>query len=286
MQTDDTPTDDSITDLAVEPYLGDRDDPSGRWAIWAEANGPMRSAIREAALWLAGEHRDTLVRRYRLAELVKRLDDDQLEGRGRRYGSCAVSRLARFFGQDRHMVYAALRLAKAYTREEVECLSGVTLAGGRPLSYYHVELLSGLDTKAQRDEALLLVVGGGWTTDDLARHVHRERLPAKREGDGRGRPMAVPRDLDGLLRQQSRCAGDFLERSRRVWSAPDNGLLAKAHVLAPEERTAGRVQALLEHAVTLRRLAEEAARQADEAQRAYELVAGNQGEQPLVPQAA
>jgi hypothetical protein len=284
LQPEDPQTDDTL-DETIAPYLNDRKAEGGRWAIWFEANDEMRAVIAETARWLADDHRACILHRYRLAELVKRLNDDHMKNRQRRYGGSSVERLARFFNQEAYMIYAALSVAGAYTRQEVEELSRVRLSDGRSLSYYHIQLLSGLDTEEQRDEALQLTIEQAWTTDDLREHVQRVRLPTKVEGDGRGRPMSVPRNLDDLLRQQGRKVEDFLTRSAKVWNQPENGFLSKAYDMPTDHWTPGRAKALLEHARALRRLAEEAGRQADEAEQAYDLVARSL-KKPLTAQAA
>jgi hypothetical protein len=284
LQPEDPQTDDTL-DETITRYLNDRKVEDGRCAIWQDANDEMRAVIAEVARWFAEDHRACILHRYRLAELVKRLDDDEMKSRHGRYGSSSVKRLARFFNQEAYMIYGALRVAGAYTRQEVEELSRVRLSDGRSLSYYHIQLLSGLDTEEQRDEARRLTVEQAWTTDDLQQHVQRELLPTKVEGDGRGRPMAVPRDLDDLLRQQGRRVDDFLTRSEKVWNLPENGFLSKAYDMPTDHWTPGRAKALLEHARALRRLAEEAGRQADEAEQAYDLVARSL-KKPLTAQAA
>jgi hypothetical protein len=64
-------------------------------------------------------------------------------------------------------------------------------------------------------------------------HIQRERLATKVEGDGRGRPLAVPRNLDDLLRQQGRRVEDFLTRLDKVRCYAVDGFSACAggHVL-------------------------------------------------------
>lgn len=74
-----------------------RDEDSERHAIWQDATPAFREVLVQVARWFVEEHRLSLLRRYELAELVKKIADDETRG-GRRYGVYAMDHLTTFFG--------------------------------------------------------------------------------------------------------------------------------------------------------------------------------------------
>src|SRR5262249_8065998 len=142
------------------------------------------------------------------------------------------------------------------------------------ISYLHIELLCSIPTREQRQELLARTVKESWHTRELAYEIHQiPELKPKGE-DGRGRPLAVPRDLDALLRQQVRCAEDFLNRAVKVWQQAENSVLARLQEMDEEEFTEERAAQLKGHAEKLRELATEATKRAEDVQRAHEYVRG------------
>src|SRR5262249_49223520 len=139
----------------------------------------------------------------------------------------------------------------------------------RPITYYHVELLANLDGPEAREEMLRRAVEGCWSGNDLAYHIHQ--MPTRKDvADGRGRPLATPKDLDDLLKQQARPADDFLNRSVQVWAQDGRSLLDMLQGCTSDKITPERIERLREHAQKLRRLAEEAQKRAEEAEEAYQ----------------
>lgn len=240
-----------------------------RQQIWQEANDNLREVIAGIATWFIHSYRADILRRYQLAELIKKVHDDHMNNREHRYGSYAMEKLKKFFGWEVNTLYQALRLAKAYTREDIEAISKLRLRDGRPISYYHVELLANIDDSQDREAILAKTLEESWSGQDLAFHIHQ--LPGRKsKGDGRGRPLATPRNLDDVIKQQTRSADDFLNRSTQVWDQTEHGLLAKVYDCACDDLTPERVEQLKDHAQKLRRLAEEAQKRAAEAEKAYQ----------------
>jgi hypothetical protein len=260
---------DPESDPLLFHYTDEDDDERRR--IWAEANEGLRGVIAEVAEWIVNTYRSDILRRYRLAELVKKVYDDEVQDRSPRYGSHAVKQIADFFGWQSGMIYHALRLARAYTYAQVEELNLRRLRDGKPVCYYHIQLLTGIDDPALREELLARTLEESWSTDDLAEVIVELNEKKKKVKDGRGRPLAIPRNLDAVIHQQSRAADDFLSRSQKVWEQPEHSLLAKAQDPF-EEFSEERVAQLKAHAQKMRALADEAGKRAEEAERAYEYV--------------
>lgn len=260
---------DPATDPLLTRYVNEDE---GRRQIWQAANEAFRGVLVKVGEWFLNVYRVDILQRYQLAELLKKVHDDHARNCERRYGSYAVRRLVQFFRWEVSTLYAALRLAEAYTRQEIEAVSLLRLQDGRPLSYYHVELLAHLNDRQVREDLLRQTLAGCWSTRELAFRIHQLASRAKKETDGRGRPLAVPRNLDALLRQQDRTAEDFLNRSLKVWEQPQHSLVTMVRTASQEECTQGRVAQLLALARKLRRLAEEAHKRAEEAEQAYAYV--------------
>jgi hypothetical protein len=187
-----------------------------RQAILNSANPALREVLAQVGHWLLKESRDNILNRYALGALLRRVYQDEREARGSVYGAGAIDKIRRFFHWDEGTAYHALRVAEAFTREEVERLAALRLANGRPLYFGH---LLNLAAAPEGDRAALLerVLSESMTVGELHQHVHRIRpkeQPAAPET--RGRPLAVPRNLDALLRQQGNLAKDFLNRDREV----------------------------------------------------------------------
>jgi hypothetical protein len=145
------------------------------------------------------------------------------------------------------------------------------MSNGEPLCYYHVQLLSSITDRKTRNKMLERTLDESLSTRDLDHHIQNLPLPTKGE-ETRGRRLAVPRNLNDVILQQDRSADDFLNRSEKVWEQQKNGLLAKVHDVSQDECTQERVDQLKAHAQKLRRLADEAVKRAEEAERAYEYV--------------
>lgn len=212
-----------------------------------------------------------ILARYQLAELIKNVHDDHTKNRFRRYGAHSVKKLATFFGWEASTIYAALRMAQAFTKAEIEALTLRRMSNGQPLCCYHVLLLSNIADQKTRHEMLEHTLSESWSTRDPAYHIHNLPLP-KKEEETRGRPLALPRNFHEVIQQQDRSADDFLMRSEKVWSQQEHGLLAWVRDCSQDECTPERLEQFRVHAQKLRRLADEAVKRAEEAERAYEYV--------------
>jgi hypothetical protein len=117
---------------------------------------------------------------------------------------------------------------------------------------------------AQRQQLLDRTVAEGWTCSQLALEV--KHLTERPGGDGRGRPPRVHKDFDGAVAQQQQSAEQWDRLSTRVWAKDDRSLLAHAAKLKPDEVTEERLHEARQLASQLRRVADQAAEQANKAE--------------------
>jgi hypothetical protein len=191
--------------------------------------------------------------------------------RGRRYGAEAVDVIEEYFGFSEGLVYRALRLANTFSEQEMQEATSRPKADGEPVSVRDLLLLARVEDRALRRELLAQALAQGWRAAELGEAVDRavgREEPEK--PDGRGRPLAKPRNFDDVVRQQEQAARGFVERAVNVWEKPEHSLLAKAADLATDEYTEERADRLRAHAELMDRLAQEARERADEARQVYE----------------
>jgi hypothetical protein len=230
-----------------------------------EAQGHVER-VRE---WFSREDRQTLKTRYALGVEIQALSQAQAKDATGHYGRRFVARLCEVFGWDKGVVYNALGFVRAYTREEIAALASQPMANGRLVPYGHLRALAKLPLKKDRDKLLKKAMAACWTRAELQDAILKATAAGqKKKEDGRGRPLKPPRDLPGLLRQQERTAQEFVRRATSVWAKQPYSLMAAAKKLPDKEANEDQAKRLREHAAMLRKLAETAGEQADEADRA------------------
>jgi hypothetical protein len=220
--------------------------------------------IRE---WSRADNASTLLRHYDLGLIVKEVydDDPDQDGPGR-YGRYAMKKLASALAWCSTVLYEALAFAQTYTREEVDGLSRLRLPSGASVSWSHVRILVFVADRAERERLLRRVVEESWGCAELAREVAKGK--AKTAGT-RGRPLARPRDLDGVLRQQGLLADRLLERDEKVWSDQACSLTGRFLELPPDGHSAERGLALKENVERWRRVVRAAQDRLREAEEVY-----------------
>jgi hypothetical protein len=230
--------------------------------------------LREKVAWIRRTFEDdwrrSIVSRYQVAVVIREIHDDVTENKGSAYGARAVEAIKEAFGWDDGVIYQALHVADAFTPEQIEAITRMRLPGGRALSYSHVVALACEEDEGRRKKLLDRTVKEGWTSRKLVNAVDQPATPqtGKKE-DRRGRPLAKPRDLDGVLDQQAHFAQDFLNRDEQVWSHPEHCLSAKARGLDTADFTRERADRLKRHAGQMNLLALRAKERAEEATRVH-----------------
>jgi hypothetical protein len=227
-------------------------------------------ALREKIDWIRTtveeEWRRSIVSRYQIAAAIKEVYDDVNDNNGSVYGARAVEAVKKALGWDDGVIYQALRVADAFTPEQIDDMARMRTAGGRPLSVSHVVALAGVEDEGRRRKLLDRTVKEGWTARRL---VNAAALPCGAESgaarERRGRPLARPKDFDAALDQQAHFAQDFLDRDGQVWSRPEHSLAAKARELDTADFTRERAERLRRHAKQMNLLARKAKERADEA---------------------
>jgi hypothetical protein len=232
--------------------------------------------LREKIAWIrecfADEWRRSIEWRYQVAVLIRDIYDDVTENRGAVYGAKAIEVIKQSFGWDNGVIYQALHVADAFTPEQIEEITQMRLAGGKPLSYSHVVALSSVEDEGQREKLLKQAVKEGWTTRKLTNVVGESDVPQPdRPEDHRGRPLGKPRDFDAVLDQQASFIKDFCARNDQVWSQEEHSLSAKVEDLTGDQFTQERATRLKQHADQLTLLAQKAKERADEALRVHKL---------------
>lgn len=248
------------------PQPGDR-----RAELYHSADQALREKLDGIQAWLEREYRHHALALYELGRQCQEVYDDVSERQGRRYGAGAVDVIEAYFNLQAGLIYRALRLANAYSEQEIREATAHPKQNGEPVSVQDLLVLARVEDPALRQGLLAQALAQGWRSDELAdavvRAIGKERALAV---DGRGRPLAVPRTFDGVLRQQERAAKDFVNRAVNVWEKPDHSLLTKAAVMAIDDYTEERAARLRAHAELMDQLAQEARERAEEARQVYE----------------
>jgi hypothetical protein len=239
--------------------------------IWAQANEPLREVIRETVYCFSGSRALALRWQYRCAELLKQVEDDRLSG-GAVYGKKAAQMIRKFFGWRQEEFDAAMRMAIAFTREEIKQLGSVQTGAGQPFHYYHADLLARVYDRAAKRQLLQSLLTENWSTMELDRRVNEVNKEIRKQSDFRGRTLSIPRTVEAVIEQQNDLAQEFLIRSEKVWRQPAHSLLSKARDLTPAECSAQLVERVNAHAGRLGELARDAQLHQAEALQACELL--------------
>ena len=251
---------------ALYPQPDDR-----RRELYQNAEPALREKLDWIQAWWEREYRHHALSLYELGRQCKVVYDDVSKRRGRRYGAEAVDVIEEYFQLDEGLIYRALRLANAFSEQEIQEATSHPKADGEPVSTRDLLILARVEDRALRKELLAQAIAKAWRAADLAEAVDRAVGKEETEKpDGRGRPLAKPRNFDDVVRQQEQAAKNFVNRTVHVWERPEHSLLAKAADLATDEYTEERAGKLKAHAELMDQLAQEARERADEARHVYE----------------
>ena len=250
-----------------------------RLFLFGNAPKPLQEKILKIEEWFAREFKRSIKVRYELGQEIKEVYDDANGQHGSRYGANAVNIICGYFDWEESTVYNALRLAQTYTPEEIERYSSMAASNGALVCYSQLLYLTGVPDSQKREQLLECCLKENWSTKRLADSAKAAAIacgvnvaePGRREPseERRGRPLAVPKDLDSVLHQQRTSAADFLDRTE-VWQRPEVSLTSYARKLGATEITEEKAQKLKTHYVMLQELADEAQKRADEAKKVYE----------------
>jgi hypothetical protein len=244
--------------------MRDEDAAAERERILERMNPACRKKLRYFETWLRQEVGHTLRRRYELGLQVQELYDDETKGGGKVYGTNAIGRICKLLNWDDGLIRMALRFVRAYSPEDLERLCAQVLPKGEPLTWSHVRALLEVTDRSRRQELLEKTTSEGWTCTELARQI--VRLEGHAAGDGRGRPPRTPKDFDGALAQQQESAERWDKLYTRVWVRQERSLTALAAKLPSEEITDERWRQARDLAYQLRRVADQAQKQAEMAE--------------------
>jgi hypothetical protein len=278
----------STTDELIA-VMREEDEAAERQKILERMTPACRKKLKYFETWLRKEVNHTLRSRYELGLQVLELYEDETRNGGKVYGRDAIGRICKLLRWDDGVIRLALRFVQTYTKEDLERLCGQVLPKGEPLTWSHVRALLAVHDTTRRQELLDRTVAEGWNCVELAREI--KNLADGRERDGRGRPPRVPKDFDGAVAQQQQSAEQWDRRFTKVWGKQERSLVTQAAKLPREEITEERLRQARELAVDLRRVADQALKQAEKAEavvREFERILGErqQGVIPAEPQRA
>lgn len=116
--------------------------------------------------------RDNLLRVHGLGGRLKKVVGDETK-----YGEGAVEKLAKAMNVSADFFYATIRMAEAYTKEELEKWIKDGEAGGYVLTYSNMRLLTTIHDGRKRNSLINQMIAGGWSYRELRKHV-QEKLAA------------------------------------------------------------------------------------------------------------
>jgi hypothetical protein len=247
----------------IVEVMREEDAATEREKILQKMNPACRTKLDYIESWLRKEMDHTLRSRYDLGLQVKELYDDERTNKGKVYGRNAIGRICKLLHWDDGLLRMTLRFVHAYSPEDLERLCSAVLPNGQPLTWSHVRALVPLEA-AHRQELLDRTMAEGWTCHELAHEI--KHFGEDRPGDGRGRPPRLPKDFDGAVAQQQESAKRWDRLYDRVWGKQDQSLVTQAAKLAEEEVTEEWLRQARELAWQLRRVADQAVKQAEKAE--------------------
>jgi hypothetical protein len=227
-------------------------------------NLAFREKLKYFETWLRNEVDHALRGRYELGQQALELYKDERDNGGKAYGRHAIDRICTLLRWDDGVIRTALRFVQTFTPEDLERLCGLVLPKGEPVTWSHVRTLVQVRDAARRQQLLDKTVAEGWTCDQLAHEMRR--LAERPANDGRGRPPRLPRHFDDAVAQQQESADRWDRLHTKVWVTDKHSLAAQAAQLAPEEVTDERLRGARQLAAQLRRVADEARAQAEQAE--------------------
>jgi len=251
-------TEEIISNMQAEDAAAERE------KILQAMTTACRKKLKYFETWLRKEMHHTLRSRYELGLQVQELYEDERKNGGKLYGRNAISRICKLLRWDDNVIRTALRFVQTFSQEDLERLCGMILPTGEPLNWSHVRALLTVDNPTQRQDLLERTTTEGWTCTELARQI--KNLVDRPADDQRGRPLRAPKDFDGAVAQQQQSAEDWDRRYSRVWMKQDRSLTTQAAKLPPEEVTEERLRQARELAMQLRRVANQALKQAEKAE--------------------
>lgn len=245
--------------------MREEDEAAAREKILKTLTPACRKKLQYIENWLRTEVKHCLRRRYELGLQVREIYEDEKKNGGKIYGKNAIAKICKVLSWHEGVIYEVLRFVRAFTSDDLERLCALVLPTGRPLTWGHVTALLVVKDGARREEMLQRTVAEGWTCYQLASEV--KALVDRPSNDGRGRPLRVPTGFDTALAQQQQKAEEWERRHTGVWAAPDHALATHAAKLTPDDVTEERLRQARELASQLRRVADQALAQAEQAER-------------------
>jgi hypothetical protein len=239
--------------------------------LMADANPALKAKVHWVVNWCKQETKNSLLSRWELGEQINEVFRDHSENGCKRYGSKAFQTIAAFSGEAEGSLRICAKLAKSYVRGQIVDISEMIMADGvTPLSFSHIRCVLALDNPSERQEALNMALERCWTVDSLNKYV------LSKMGGGnsahKGRPVAKPKDVEGVIAQQMSFAADFNKRNTNVWQDPKHSISAHLAKIPTSMYTEDMAAKLCKLAQQLRALADDVGVRADEAEKKYEEV--------------
>lgn len=202
-----------------------------------QMNAALRRTYETARDLLARANEDDVRSRYKVGTLIAELKKSE-----HKYGTHALPLLARALGTGVQTLYRCASVAERWTDPQVEALLQRSTQCGRPLSWSHFVVLSGVSSARRRAELVDRTISEGLSVRQLT-----QLLAARRPG------VAVRGTLEGCLRSVDQCraaaatmhAQLLRELSAMATVGTDTQCLLNAAIAAHEELYAG-IEAQLE----------------------------------------
>lgn len=245
---------------------------SHQLALLDKANKALKDKVGWVVDWYKEDARHSLQSRWDLGAQVAEIINDEDKENCKRYGKKAFATLAAFSGEAEGSLRLCARLATIFSANRIRELSEMVMADGiTPLSFSHIRCVLSLDTEEARQTAINLALERCWTCDELSRYVLS--LDKKKKGNNtQGRPVAKPKDLSGIIRQQMSFAEDFEKRNLQVWKTPDSSLSGHLAKVDEKEYTEELAEQLGQLAYKMKQLEIEAGDRAKEAESRFRQV--------------
>lgn len=178
------------------------------------AEPALQEELDRIQSWLEENSRRSISSFYELGKRLQMIRNEAHKRTGGRYGAYAIEIIEEYFGWSEGYIRNALETADSFTEDEIQEYSSMQTADGEPVSVRHLLILSRVKDRKKRQDLIAQTTAAGWRSWELGEAVDKAvAKPPRPEIDGRGRPLAAPRNFDDLLHQQERAAKDFVNRA-------------------------------------------------------------------------
>lgn len=239
-----------------------------------EATPALREKVQWVVDWCKRDTKNSLVSRWELGDQINEVFNDHSRG-AKRFGNKPFQTIAAFSGEAEGSLRVCAKLAKLYTRGQILDISEMVMADGTtPLSFSHIRCVLTLDDPAtgetDRQEALNLALERCWTVETLSKYV------VSKAGGGtqghKGRPVAKPKNVEGILDQQLSFINDFEKRNVSVWGDAEHSVTSHLTKMPPNMYTEALEQQLAISAQRMRQMIDAATERAVELENMHEKV--------------